>query len=106
MNRPQKVKEVYRELRMMLGEEFPAHELLESAALLVEIVGDDNKITASQLQDFWVPIKEQAVDEAIADGGWKILSHENWWNQILDEEDVLSVRAKEQLKNYGLEIAA
>ena len=35
MNRPQKIKKVYRELRMMLGDKFPAHELLESSALLI-----------------------------------------------------------------------
>ena len=41
MNRPQKIKKVYRELRMELGDEFPAHELLESAALLIGIIEAD-----------------------------------------------------------------
>ena len=106
MNRPQKIKEIYRELRMMLGEKFPAHELLESATLLVEVVEDDYSMTADRLQDFWIPFREKSVDEVIANDGWKVLSNEDWWRQQIGEDDVMSVHARMQLKNYGLEIAA
>jgi hypothetical protein len=106
MNLPQKVKEIYRELRMMLGDEFPAQELLESAALLVEVVEDNYSMTAYRLQDFWVPFTEKSVDEVIANDGWKVLSNEDWWRQQIGEDDVMSVQARMQLKNYGLEIAA
>ena len=106
MNRPQKVKKIYRELRMMLGDEFPAQELLESAALLIEVVEDDYSMTVDQLQDFFIPFREKGVDEVIANDGWKVLSSEDWWRQQIGEDDVMSVQARGQLKNYGLEIAA
>ena len=106
MNRPQKIKKVYRELRMELGDEFPAHELLESAALLIGIIEADGLITADQMEDFWVPIKEIAVDEAISDDGWNILTHESWWDQMLDEDDVLTAQERAQLNDYGVGVAA
>jgi hypothetical protein len=106
MNRPQKVKEIYNELRLMLGDEYSPQELLESAALLIEVVEDDYSMTFDKLQDFYIPFNEKAVDEIIATDGWKVLSNEDWWRQKEGEDDVLSVQARIQLKNYGLEMAA
>ena len=45
MNHPQKFNQIYRELRMMLGDEIPAQELFSSAAKLVEIVEEDDPAT-------------------------------------------------------------
>jgi len=106
MNRPQKINQIYREFRMALSDKFPAHELLRSAAKLIEIIEDDDPITVARVRDPWVPFDERPVDEAIADGGWKILSHEDWWFQMIGEDDVMSVQARLQLKGYGLEVAA
>ena len=100
MNRPQKIKQIYRELQMMLGDEFPAHELLESAALLIAIVEDDNPSPVSRPKDPWVPFDEWAVDKVFAEGGWLLLSLEDWWRQRLGEDDVMSLQAKMQLKDY------
>jgi hypothetical protein len=106
MNRPQKVKAVYQELKLAFGDEYSEAELLESAALLIEVVEDDYSMTFDKLQDFYVPFKEKPVDEAIANDGWNILSIEDWWRQKEGEDDALSVQARMQLKNYGLEMAA
>ena len=106
MNRPQKVKAVYQELKLAFGDEYSEQELLESAALLIEVVEDDYSMTFDKLQDFYVPFKEKPVDEAIANDGWNILSIEDWWRQKESEDDALSVQARMQLKNYGLELAA
>jgi hypothetical protein len=106
MNRPQKVKKIYSELRLMLGDEYSPQELLESAALLIEVVEDDYSMTFDKLQDFYVPFKEKSVDEIIATDGWNVLSTEDWWRQKEDEDDELSLQSRLQLKNYGLEMAA
>ena len=106
MNRPQKVKAVYQELKLAFGDEYSAQELLESAALLIEVVEDDYSITFDKLQEFYVPFKEKPVDEIIANDGWNVLSTEDWWRQKEGEDDALSVQARMQLKQYGLEMAA
>ena len=106
MKRPQKVKQVYQELRMMLGDEYPAHELLESAALLIEVMEEDNSKPAKRKQDAWVPIYEKPLEKVFTDDRWKNLSCEEWWRQKIGEDDVMSLQARLQLKNYGLEMAA
>ena len=52
MNRPQKIKEVYRELRMVLRSEYPDHELFKSASLLIEVLSDDTPIALDQFDKF------------------------------------------------------
>jgi hypothetical protein len=106
MNRPQKIKKVYRELRVELGDEYSDYELLKSANSLIELFADDEPITLEQLKNFGIYFKDREVDEVIKDGGWKLLSNEGWWDQITDDRDVLSLQSKAQLKNYGLELAA
>jgi hypothetical protein len=106
MNRPQKIKKIYRELRMMLGNEYPDYELLKSANLLIEIYEDDEPITLDQLKSFGIQFKDREVDEAIKDGGWRLMSDEGWWDQVTDDQDMLSPQSRAQLKNYGLELAA
>ena len=106
MNRPQKIKKVYRELRVELGDEYSDYELLKSANLLTELFADDEPITLDQLKRFGIQFKDREVDEAIKDGGWRLISNEGWWDQITDDQDVLSPQSRAQLKNYGLELAA
>ena len=76
MNRPQKIKEVYRELRMVLGDEYPGHELFKSASLLIEVLSDDKPIALDQFDKFELQFKDATIDEATKDGGWKFLSNE------------------------------
>lgn len=106
MNRPQKIKKVYCELRMELGDEYSDYELLKSANLLIELFADDEPITLDQLKSFGIYFKDREVDEAMKDGGWRLSSNEGWWDQITDDQDVLSPQSRAQLKNYGLELAA
>jgi hypothetical protein len=106
MNRPQKIKEVYRELRMVLRSEYPDHELFKSASLLIEVLSDDTPIPLDQFDKFELKLKDTTVDEATKDGGWKYLSNEGWWDQVSDDQDLLSPQTRAQLKDYGLEVAA
>ena len=104
MNRPQEVLCVYRELRSQLENEFPAKELLKSAAKLVQIVHGEGPITGAKPINPRPTFDERPVDEVIADGGWKLLSRE--WRGEKYGDDTLSVRARTQLNGYGLEMAA
>ena len=61
----QKTKHIYLELRNVLGDVYPAHSLLESAALLLDLIEPNNPITADQMRDFWEPIVEKGIDEII-----------------------------------------
>ena len=106
MNRPQKVNQVYHELRSEVGDEFPAYELLRSAAKLVEIIQDDGPITGARLQNPRATFYERPGDEVIADGGWKLLSRDSSWLREIGGDDALSVRARAQLHDCGLEMAA
>ena len=78
MNRPQKIKKIYHELRMMLGDEYPDYELLKSASLLIEIYEDDKPINLDQLKSFEIEFKEREVAEATKDGGCRLISDEGW----------------------------
>ena len=106
MNRPQQVKEIYREFRMMLGNQFPDRELLEGANLLIEISEEKEPVTLDELLKFEYQYKDTNVDVGIKDGGWNLLTKEGWWDEITDDQDVLSLEAKAKLKDYGLELAA
>ncbi len=63
MNLSQKTKQFHLELRNVLGDVYPAHSLLASAFLLIEIVEDNTPITADQMQDSWEPFIEKGVEE-------------------------------------------
>jgi len=79
---------------------------LKSASLLIEIYEDDKPINLDQLKSFEIQFKEREVAEATKDGGWRLISDEGWWDQITDDQDVLSLQTRAQLINYGLELAA
>ena len=78
MNHPQKIKKIYHELRMVLGDEYLDYELLKSASLLIEIYEDDKPINLDQLKSFEIEFKEREVAEATKDGGWRLISDEGW----------------------------
>jgi hypothetical protein len=84
MSRPKKTNQIYYELRKFMGDQFPAHRLLKSASLLmdiVEVVQENNPITADQMRDFWVPFTEKGVDEVINENIQMFHSQEDWWIQ-------------------------
>jgi len=54
MNRPQKIKKIYHELRMLLGNEYPDYMLLKSVSLLIEIYEYDKPINLDQVKSFGI----------------------------------------------------
>jgi hypothetical protein len=106
MNRPQEVLCVYRELRSQLGNEFPAKELLKSAAKLVQIVHGEGPITGVKPKNTRPTFDELPVDKAMEDGGWKLLSNEPSWLREANDEDTYSVRARREIYGFRVEMAA
>lgn len=84
MRKPGLVRAVYAELRAMLGDTHASGDLLKMASLLVSSYQDP----FDELAEFGVaqegrPFSSLPVDEAMSDGGWRILSfeskqHDSW----------------------------
>ena len=88
MNNSKKTKQFNLELRNVLGDVYPAHSLLESAALLLELIEVNNPITANQMRDFWEPIVEKGVDEIILDNCKAFYPQEELWVHNVNKEEV------------------
>jgi hypothetical protein len=78
MRKPALVRAIYAELRHMLGEEHAAVDVLKMADLLVSSYVDP----PDELLEYGVaqegrPFVTLPVDEAMNDGGWRILAFEN-----------------------------
>ena len=76
MTRSQKVREVYRELRLSVQGKVSARELLHCAAALVESYDDDVDHSCFELRSGGLPFECQALDVAFADGGWRVMNYE------------------------------
>ena len=84
MRKPGLVRAVYAELRAMLGDTHASGDLLKMASLLVSAYQDP----LDELAEFGVahegrPFSSLPVDEAMGDGGWRILyfeskRHDSW----------------------------
>jgi hypothetical protein len=93
-----KIRQVYGELRYALGTETPAIELLQLATRLIDAtrtpaVVDDTKILELRPSSDQLPL-----DEAFADGGWRIMAHDRAYSSEQFEDDPsLSARGKSKL---------
>jgi hypothetical protein len=96
MNRPQKVHQVFAELRRALGNEIPAIELLQFAARLVD---DTRKATGGGEKNIAATsFDELPLDEVFADGGWRMMARNRAYSSEHFEEDpCLAPRAEETL---------
>ena len=63
MNLLQKTKHFYLELRNVLRDVYPAHNLLESASLLIECAKKNRPITKDQMRNLFKPFIEKGVEE-------------------------------------------
>lgn len=82
-----KIRQVFAELRYALGNEMPAIELLLLATKLVDAtcapsIGDDDKIVALRPSHDQLPL-----DQAFADGGWRIMARDRAYNSDQFEDD-------------------
>lgn len=93
-----KIRQVFAELRHALGNEIPAIELLQLAAKLVDVtrapsVGNDDKIVILRRFNDQLPL-----DEAFADGGWRMMARDRAYNaEDFEDDALLSARTKSTL---------
>ncbi len=80
MRRSEKVTAVYHELRQSVGAGATASEVLECAASLVDLFLDAEDGARYELRTEQPTFDMLAVDVALADGGWRILSRD--WHRL------------------------
>lgn len=95
-----RVLAVYRELRLSVGQQVPASEVLSCAASLVELFSDDADEPRFELRVGRLPFEHQPVDVAFADGGWRVLSLE-WDEMGTDDEDASWEHARSYAQAIG-----
>ncbi len=106
MNRPDRVRKVYGELRRALGDQFPSHEILRTAARLVDIFDDRKGYSGIRHGAPRPTFEELPLDKAFADGGWRILSRESNQFAELYSEDPRDLTVRRKLRSLGMELAA
>jgi hypothetical protein len=92
MNRPTQIRDVFRELRAVLGSGVSAREILECAALIVDVASDPAKEPEYDTVEGRLPFSQWALDMAIADGGWRVLYHETDLSQETEDEERIERR--------------
>ena len=74
--RPQKLRDIYKELKSSLGETFTSHEILRLAATILKNA-EQPKIDHSHREHAGrSPFYRADLTEAMKDGGWKVLREE------------------------------
>ena len=97
MRRPDQIRLIYSELRRSLGHEVPGHELIKLAFHLLRAYSSEEfeKLGQPGRSPSLVSLP---VDEAMRDGGWRVLEFENENSaSFLDDNDVESREARRSL---------
>ena len=76
MNRPQKVKQVYIELRQALGQAAEPSELLECAAMLVSISEKQVGVPRCGTDEGRTPFEELPLDQLYERWPWRLVCQE------------------------------
>jgi hypothetical protein len=87
VKRPQKVREVYLELKQVLGEQVAAGELLACASQLVRIAEKDEVEPRYGADNGPVPFEETTLDVLFDRWGWKLVSQDSY-----SQDDAVSCR--------------
>lgn len=106
MNRPQKIRQVYAELRSALGQDVPSHEVLSASSRLVDIVDGRHTQPGARQGSPRPTFEELPLDKAFADGGWRIMKRESLRLRELYTEEPEDTDIRSTLKTFGMELAA
>jgi hypothetical protein len=88
MQKPSLFRAIYSELRNSLGPEAPGAELLRLAHLILRAyTADTGKIDENDWAYKGRSLVSLPVDEAMRDGGWRILEFENENLSTIDDRD-------------------
>lgn len=77
MNRPEKVRRVYAELRKAHAGDISAHELLRVSAKLVDLSEGRGRQPRARQGTQRPMFEELPLDRAFSDGGWRVMEHES-----------------------------
>lgn len=105
MNRPQRVKAVYLELRRAGGAAIAAGDLLDYASQLVDAFTEEGQ-PQFVLRIGGRPFDEWALHVAFADGGWRVLDRYAVRTFEGDDEAVNDPLTRHALEELGLEMCA
>lgn len=105
MNRPQRVRAVYLELRRASLGNLPSGDLLEYADQLVDAFFGEEK-PRFELRIGGRPFDEWRLDTVFADGGWRVLDRYAVDPLEEDDEAVNDPLIHKQWKELGLEVYA
>lgn len=86
MNRSKKIRSIYRELRASVGDRFTSGELLEIANTLIVADSKRKADKLTRLQNARRTFDELDLDEAFADGGWRVMRREKTIVNALHDE--------------------
>jgi hypothetical protein len=106
MSRPSRIKQLYHEIRETLGSEICSKEALQLAAHLVDVADGRDVLPGGLFGEQRATFDELPVDEAIADGGWRLLNRERDIVRALFDGEEAFVRRKQHYKSIELELAA
>ena len=106
MSRPHRVRKVYGELRRSLRDRFPSHEILKTAARLVDLFDGREGHSGIRHGTPRPTFEELPLDKAFADGGWRILAREYSLFVEVYSEDPRNLTVGRELKSLGMELAA
>ena len=76
MNRPNRVKQVYVELKEALHERASDQEILECAALIVEVAEDQTRNTRCSVSTGRTSFVELPLDVLFSNWGWRLVCQE------------------------------
>ena len=105
MNRPQRVRAVYAELRQAAPGSIPSGTLLEYANQLVDAFYEEEE-PRFELHTGRPSIDHLAIDAVLADGGWRVLDRHSARGLDGDDDAVNDPLIRRQLENLGLEMCA
>jgi len=93
-----KIRQVFAELRHAVGNEIPAIELLQLAAKLVEATRPPS-LRDEKIVRLRPSIDELPLDEAFADGGWRIMARDRaCTTEQVEDDPCLGARARNTLE--------
>ena len=76
MSKPQQIREVYAELKDVLGDSHNSSEVLECAALIVDLASDRKYGLRCGTSDGRTPFVELPLDILYSSWGWKLVCQE------------------------------
>ena len=106
MNRPKKVRAIFNEIQPSLKDDFTSEEILKFAADFLKTTEYEDPGARIRLVSSRTGFDELDVDQAIADGGWKVMAREKQMMSDLYSEEHSFETYEINFNEVGLDIAA